>query len=966
MSPQTPNYIPVGCIAISRFDVVGEDAEWHQQTNTWNVLQNPDNPEISAVFGDATARPVLDPALQQSLLKAQNLRQCAQLFHKHWILLEFRLCSGFPKIGVLRVYLLADDALRGSVDRTQKTLVKARDSLLTELDCSDQAWAGIKPPLPSQGSLFATQNVDGNETSLLELFNGIPSPAPDVSVVTDPFLEEAMTRVLRGDIPGLKTELLPYQQRSVAFMLQKEMYPGQVLDPRLLHLHDRAGQSWYFDPVALSVFRDPKYYDGVSGGILAEEMGTGKTIICLALILATRSFPSKTPEVYWSSAPPVRKSIGSLMDMAAACATRHSQPWRSYYGHTKKKNYDGLAYAKAIQRNPGSYLVPSSVPRRCGRISSNYVPAPKRLYTSSTSLVIVPNNLLSQWKQEVQKHTDELDELDVLVLSEKDAIPDVETLLEYDVLLFSQPRFEKLLSEESTGQSALASIHFKRCIVDEGHILGNSTKSSKSSLLTGLQALTSTSRWIVTGTPSRGLYGTSNQATTDSSENSVVGTPNSTNGIVSVDQPSREMERKDLEKLKSIAELYLKAQPWANSMLETEDRPANWRKHFILPENGQGRPGRLECLKLTIGAMIVRHRSDEVLGLLPAVDEKIVLLDGSYQDMLSLNVFAMMIIFNAVQSQRTDRDYFFHSKQKKSLLQIVHNMKQSSFFGGSFFTADEIAKAVQTAEEFLEKKEVETSVEDEELLKTAIDFGHLILTSSLRSLSNQFHEMPICVSGFPGGAGKYWSLDGEANDSICTSASMIIALQKLLYETAHHPEKLNSLLNGGLIHEGMLEREKAKLEAESSGNPKKKGANSDILAGNTKLGDDSPKKSRSHGVNGAEPAPALNDLAFSAALAETKLVSTVSAKLSYIVDSIVKYQYEEKIIIFYENENVAWYLASVLDMVSVGLTPFVTNTNKMQLQVQHRIYAKGLSVKKRAKYVDEFHDKDTFRYARER
>ncbi|OAA81779.1 SNF2 family helicase [Akanthomyces lecanii RCEF 1005] len=939
--PRSPHYIPVGCIGVSRSDIDVEDAVWQITDSTWKSFVCQEKATTGKPL-DAARNVDHDSLLQEALLRSAAAKACAPLFQARWVQLEFRIFPEFDDTAVLRVYILADDVLRGAVSRSQGSLFKARGRILGQVDCSARAWSGVEAPHPFRRSPFVLKSTDRDETSLLELFNNIPSPAPDNSVITDPFLKKVAADVLKGKIAGLKSELLPYQKRSIALMIQKEMYPGQVLDPRLLHLHDRDGHSWYLDPFAGGVFRDARHYDGVSGGILAEEMGTGKTIMCLALLLATRSFPAEAPEFFWSSATPTRKSVGSLMDMAASCATRNSQPWRSYYGYTKKKDYDKTSIASAIQRNHGSYLLPGAEPRRCGRVGSNYVAVKRKIYLSSTSLVIVPNNLLSQWRQEISKHTEDLE---VLVLAKNDAIPAVEALLAYDVLLFSQSRFEKLFKIENISETPLASIHFKRCIVDEGHILGNSKMNSKSSLLRGLDALQFSSRWIVTGTPSRGLYGTGNQASNDSTENSVNGSPGQKNVPSLVDRSSREQERKDLEKLGSIAALYLKARPWANSALEIEDTLAKWTNYLVPPKNGPGRAGRWDCLKLTINSLIVRHQLHEVLDQLPPVDEKIVLLDGSYQDMLSLNIFAMMIIFNAVQSQRTDQDYFFHIKQRKSLLQIVHNLKQSSFFGGSFFSAEEIAKSVQTAEEFLDKKKVETSVEDEQLLKTAINFGHLVLTSTLRGLSNRFHEMPICVTGFPGGAGKHWSLDGETDDPVCTSASMVIALQKLLYKTAGNPEELNSLLNGGLIQEGILEREKAQSEAELTGTTKKKGQKSETLAGNTKLGDDSPKKTRSHGINGAEPAPVLADASFSAALAETKLVSTVSAKLSYLIDSIVKHQDDEKIIIFYENENVAWYLASILDV----------------LQIQHLIYAKGLSVERRAQYVNTFQHIETFR-----
>ena len=55
----------------------------------------------------------------------------------------------------------------------------------------------------------------------------------------------------------------------------------------------------------------------------------------------------------------------------------------------------------------------------------------------------------------------------------------------------------------------------------------------------------------------------------------------------------------------------------------------------------------------------------------------------------------------------------------------------------------------------------------------------------------------------------------------------------------------------------------------------------------------------------------------------TTIISTVSAKLSYLIDSISQHQEQEKIIVFYENENVAWYLASMLDVVSIPNEPRV-------------------------------------------
>lgn len=59
----------------------------------------------------------------------------------------------------------------------------------------------------------------------------------------------------------------------------------------------------------------------------------------------------------------------------------------------------------------------------------------------------------------------------------------------------------------------------------------------------------------------------------------------------------------------------------------------------------------------------------------------------------------------------------------------------------------------------------------------------------------------------------------------------------------------------------------------------------------------------------------VSETTIAAPLAGTQLIATASAKLSYLIDQIVQYQEKEQIIIFYENDNVAYYLAGVLEIV---------------------------------------------------
>ncbi|KAF5017638.1 hypothetical protein F66182_10412 [Fusarium sp. NRRL 66182] len=941
---QTTAFIPIGCITIYK-------KECHLDSGVWSV-EDLRGWKSFRSFSDTPSHPGIDlhsrflPLdLETSLSKVHRLDPYIKLYRASWIRLDFGVLANDAEQGTLRVYLLPDDVLRRAVDRSDPSLWKARHIVLNQLNYSNEAWCGnlgtewLESPRLHESAL-PNETLEEN-MSLLQLFNKIPSPDPDINSIDEPYSKSAIYSLLNGTVSGLTSELYPYQRRSSALMLQKEIQPENVLDPRLIHVQDQEGRGWFFDPVAGTVLKEPRYYEGVSGGILAEEMGSGKTIICLALILATKALPTQPPEHYRAGNVPTRKCLAPLAEMAASCATRHSIPWRPYFDDYKAQSgEDYERCVKALERNPGYYFLPAPQPRRAARLNSQCTELPsKRLYLSNGSLVIVPANLLAQWKQEIRKHTDGLK---VLAVSKGDNLPPHMDLLNYDLILIAQTRFEAMFKQcGGLEQSPLSQIHFKRCIVDEGHKLGNSRISSKSNMLLGLEALHFSSRWIVTGTPSHGLYGVDDQRTSGGPGEIHQGNADVT--AIHHDIPKRDLqlERKDLERIGAIALFYLKARPWANTTRDLGDTLADWTTYLLLPKHKSTGRGRWDCLRSTLNSLIIRHQIAEVGELLPPVDHKVVVLKGSYQDQLSINIFSMMIIFNSVQSQRTDADYFFHHKQRKALLQIVHNLKQASFFGGSFYSRDDIATAVETAEGFLRDGQVSISNEDQHLVEQAIKFGHLVMENKIKTLSNRFHDMPVYVKGLPRDFSTSWSLDGTKEDGMCSSSTMLLSLQTLVYKSISKPEGLNSLLNGGLIREGISERQRMLAGDES--NPWE--SDSQTLAGNTKLGGESHRNIRSHGIHDVKPELKAAVEGALGPLEAAKITSTVSAKLSYLIDGILKHQQDEKILVFYENDNVAWYLASMLEV----------------LQVQHLIYAKGLKPERRAQYVNTFHHNDNLR-----
>lgn len=901
-------YIPVGCLVLAQHETpIPWDVWSHPDLRQWKHVSSGDEEDV-----DGRSPDVLTAELRHSLMNAPSLAPLALLLSHRWIHLTFRVSQYDATRGIVRVYVLPEDVDRGIIPRSDPSRRKSRMKLFSILDLSPGTWRG-EAGSQSESPTGNGSDKDGEDQSLLQLFNNIPSPSPRPDLVEDNDAQQCMYDLLDSNIPGLITELYPYQRRAAAQMLEKETQPGKVLDPRLVPRLDQSGRPWYYDAADGTSFREPRHYDGVQGGILAEQMGSGKTLICLALILATKHQPSQVPDLY-RNPKPVRSTIGSLGDMAAACITRHALPWKLALDSGE---VEYTRCIEAIQRNQSSYDVPPPPPRRITR-RPPVLPPPTKVYSSYASLVVVPPNLVQQWKDEISKHTRGLN---VLVMNQhKKAVPPVEELLQYDILIFSYTRFERLLHEGTADRngnfllnSPLEHVHIKRCIVDEGHKLGNSTSGSKSNLHLVLECLQLTSRWIVTGTPSKGLYGVDDSSSTPS-------TPMSGQSLTSQKraEPSHgDLERDDLKRIGAIATLFLKVRPWANAPDEPGDTPADWSVYVMQPKHSRRSSGRKDCLKATLESLIIRHRLSEIGDLLPVVDEKVVYLDGSYQDVLCLNIFSMIIIFNAIQSQRTDQDYFFHPRQRKFLMQLVSNLRQASFFGGSFFPLADIQTALDTAIEFMEEGKVEIDDDERQLLLEAIELGRLAMENGLKTCASLFHEIPIYIQNFPGGLGRSWSLDESEQDPVCTASFMVLELQKFLQSSLDAPTSLQLLFGSGRLDaRGREEKAKALETQAHTVRPAKA-----VLAGKTQPGQDnthpSPTKLRSSfSLLTAEQAE-TDAVEIAKPLAMTQLVSTASAKLSYLIDQIIEHQDQEQIIIFYETENVAYYLAGILEIVSL-------------------------------------------------
>jgi hypothetical protein len=738
------NYVPAGSIRLARHKC-GITVEAWTSSHRWEWLGHP----REVIFSDAG--PFIPNTVQELLFGSAAMRPFRNLHQAGWIRLAFKMRD--IEWGQIRVYILPDDIGRRMIDRADHTLRNSLQHLLSQLDTAKATWdAQWSPETPVFHIDSIADERKDPEMSLFHLFNTLPSPSPDLSVVRDRHAKSAMEDILSGDVAGLKTTMLAYQRRSAALMLQREAQPAELVDPRLREVVDQSGKLWYCDVDSGTALQSPRVYEAARGGILAETMGLGKTLICLALIVATRELSSQIPIEYSVGTIPVRERVGSLLEMSAATIGRTGTPWKTYFDFQEQEGSDYSRCREAIQRFPGYYHIPAPPPRRASR--NPVVMPPRKILLTTATLVVVPPNLVRQWEQEIEKHTTGLN---VLVLkSNNQKLPSPAELSEYDIVLFSRTRFEKEAKDGTDAQgrvvvherckvcqnssteecdhiprgtvylSPLRGLHFKRLITDEGHTMGNSSSKTKTNAVMVVDFLQVSSRWIVSGTPTPGLYGlektpTAEEATSDEDVDSFA-------PPLAPDSPSSfkegildpEQERKDLEKLGNIATTYLKARPWASS--RRDEDYASWSQYVMQPRHGAKSRGTMACLRSTLEGMIIRHRPADVDKdiELPPLNHKIVYIEGSYLDKLSLNIFSLMITSNAVTSERKDADYLFHPRQRKALGQLVANLRQASFFWSGFTKAD-VETTIHLAKNFLSKGEVLTSDEDKYLLRKVVE-----------------------------------------------------------------------------------------------------------------------------------------------------------------------------------------------------------------------------------------------------
>ncbi|GAM86506.1 hypothetical protein ANO11243_045200 [Dothideomycetidae sp. 11243] len=783
-------------------------------------------------------------------------------------------------------------------------------ALVNELDISPGLWRGDDCVAPAQKfDLWASPD----ESSLHWIFNNNPSPKPDSSRVKDDFKRQAIDDILHNSISieGLKTSLYPYQRRTAAFMLQRESESRKYLDPRFEARTAPDGSKFFYCARDFLFFRYPVMYEAGKGGILAETMGLGKTIITLSLILSTRGFLPKTPIEY--STTTLHPTVRSLMDMCVQTINRQAIPWKLYFKDYEARTGESLTNCMQRLRNSKTTYEIPRIPIRFNRTTT--IPPPSIKTLAATTIVVVPRNLCSQWEAEIEKHT-EAGALSVLVMDDlRYSLPDSDRLRQYDVILFSRNRFEQESRDGSDEQediydSPLKKLHFLRIIIDEGHSFSSSTSLAAT---VAERLVTADHRWVVSGTPAKNLLGV--EMDLYSSDQA----PMPLNDKVQRDKllvqrkqfNASEDAQGAVKSLGSLVTHFLQVRPWSGGGGE---RAAVWEEYIYRHEDFRKKTftSFSRALRQTLEAVVIKTRPDDVekdLDL-PPLTHTVVKLNPSFYDKVIANLFTLVLTANAVTSERTDRDYLFHKDSAKARYQLIGNLRQSAFFWTGF-SAAEIQKTIEQSERYLEKDDIKASEEDRLALQKCIAMARRILELKVWNCMSATHEFGLLLENWPEDSAEHWTFDGT--EPVMTGASLLASAQEYVHSRLSTPD-----LDLSLAGEGIKKHP-------------------DLSARH-----DEPVNSPPSKTDSAPPSPTLPE---ESPLHQTRIIGTVSAKMSYLLSRILSLYKSEKILVFYTGDNAAYYLAQCLE----------------RLHIPHLIYARTLAQNLKAQYLVNFNQRAHFR-----
>ncbi|KAL6899143.1 hypothetical protein ACP4OV_005801 [Aristida adscensionis] len=267
----------------------------------------------------------------------------------------------------------------------------------------------------------------------------------------------------RAPPESLQCDLRPYQKQALHWMLQLEKGRSSQDAATTLHpcweaykLEDKKEPVLYLDVFSGDATTEfPSTLQLARGGILADAMGLGKTIMTIALL---------------------------LYDSSKGCIT--SQQATQIHGESS-----GLGEPPTNSHD--------AVKKLASPFSFSKHRKQKAPLVGGGNLIVCPMTLLGQWKAEIEAHT-KPGAVSIYVHYGQNRPKEASLIGQSDIVLTTYGVVASEFSTDgSTENGVLYSVHWFRVVLDEAHTI----KSSKSLISLAAAALTADRRWCLTGTP---------------------------------------------------------------------------------------------------------------------------------------------------------------------------------------------------------------------------------------------------------------------------------------------------------------------------------------------------------------------------------------------------------------------------------------------------------------------------------
>jgi hypothetical protein len=424
-----------------------------------------------------------------------------------------------------------------------------------------------------------------------------------------------------------------------------------------------------------------------------------------------------------------------------------------------------------------------------------------------------------------------------------------------------------------------------------------------------------------------------------------------------------------------LASNFLMVRPWCEPSAEGG---LIWDDHIYRHEHHYRRTysGFSSCFSRVLEGLVVKTRPEDVEKdiVLPPMRHRVAYIKPCWFDKMTANLFVQVLRANAITSERSDVDYLFHKNSTKARHSLIRNLRQSNFAWTGFSLAD-VESTLETTDKYLKKNEKSCSMEDESsLLESSRVISRLRQSEAWKALSKA-HEVGVAVEAWPAKSEELFSFTYPEKPSVLgltqllsgqlhvdshilsndpsegleqvgqAARSKIIAMEEIqeAFEEAGDDISIQSPLSktgvpASCVGDAPSTSRRVSTIA-SKGSPQKvqKEEKAEAKTKNQKGAASTPARPRKRKLTQADE---MAHLPTDSPLRDTRVVGTTSAKLTYLIGRVIEFQATKKIIIFYDGDNAAFYIAQSLEM----------------LYINHRIYARTLENTKRSEYVALFNE----------